>query len=154
VTFSHRRDLPREVSDDYRVLYEAVFEPTSLDQMRAEIWLSDGGTLGVGFELEARLAQRVGRRPPAPRPYQPFAWGFEPMPLQFESVLFLLGLASRGEVGLEYPRSWWSLGSNRAIVAPGHRASLRRMGFRRFRERAGSDILSFGLALLEYRPWT
>jgi hypothetical protein len=41
VSFRESFPLTRDPSDDYHVVYEAIFEPQTLDKARIEIWLTD-----------------------------------------------------------------------------------------------------------------
>jgi hypothetical protein len=43
-------------SDDYRVIYEATFEPVALDQARMEFWVTDTGHVAVGIETQSSHA--------------------------------------------------------------------------------------------------
>jgi hypothetical protein len=63
-----------EEVDDYDVIYTARFEPHSLEQAQVEIWLTDDGFIGVGFDTKERIAKRLSTRTFR----HGFAEGFEP----------------------------------------------------------------------------
>ena len=54
VSLRENLDLEANPQDDYHVIYEAVFEPASVDQMQVEIGLEADGYLAVGLERRTR----------------------------------------------------------------------------------------------------
>jgi hypothetical protein len=46
-------------TDDYRIVYEALFEPQRLDAACIHFSLTDAGYVGMGIETYGRLAQRL-----------------------------------------------------------------------------------------------
>lgn len=83
-----------EPAADYEIVYEAVFEPEALDQVRAEFWVTREGRVSVGLERWSRVAQRVGARYSARR----FVAGHEPATMTPAELQTVLSLAANGDV--------------------------------------------------------
>lgn len=47
---------------DYIIVYEAVFEPDSLEKARIQIAVADDGRIAIGSETKNRIAERLGIR--------------------------------------------------------------------------------------------
>src|SRR5258708_37108090 len=62
IDFRESSDPKFDPNDDYRVIYEASFEPTTLDKARIEFWVTDSGHVAVGIETYERIVQRLGLR--------------------------------------------------------------------------------------------
>lgn len=101
---------------DYRICYEAVFEPSSLDQARVELWVSDKGYVSIGFESRERVAKRLS----VPNRKDGFAAGYEPLPIPIEGLLANLEKIANGEVALSVlVLPWFGLGRTKAVMLDG-----------------------------------
>lgn len=97
----------------YEVRYEAVFEPTSVDQARVEVWLSADGGVAVGFERVKRVAERLGMKVQDDR----FAAGHEPHRMTETGLLLLLEMVADGEIAIESTvMPFLGLTSTKAVV--------------------------------------
>ena len=81
----------------YEVKYEAVFEPTSLDQARVEVWVAADGQVAVGFEKLKRVAERMGVKVANDH----FAAGHEPHLMTEPGLLLLLDTIADGEIAID-----------------------------------------------------
>jgi hypothetical protein len=96
VAFREVIEPPEDPTDDYRVVYEATFEPASLDKARMETWLTDDGYVSVGLETRARIAKRLG----VPGKGPSYAAGHEPGALSVDELLSLLDAAAEGHLAI------------------------------------------------------
>lgn len=96
VSFEERFPLEYAPHEDYQVIYEAVFLPARLEQMQIEVWVTPGGSVGVGLDRNDRLAARLGLRSKV----LGFADGNEPTPLTSECLLEVLNLAVAGRIAI------------------------------------------------------
>ena len=107
---------PEEDPDSrYTVIYEAVFEPSTLDVCRVELWFTTDGEIALGLETRSRIASRLGVKT---RQYG-FATGHEPRQITQEGLMALLGLVANGEVAIAtttFPI--WGLYKAKAFVHP------------------------------------
>ena len=60
VAFRESSSPEDDANDDYRVIYEASFEPAALDKARIEFWITDSGHVAIGIETYERIARRLG----------------------------------------------------------------------------------------------
>jgi hypothetical protein len=106
---SFRESFPstHDPADDYKVVYEAIFEPQSLDKARVEIWLTDKGDIAFGFETRQRIAARLS----VANWRKGFAAGHEPRALSRDGVVALLSAISDGKLLLNV-RTILGLSSN------------------------------------------
>jgi hypothetical protein len=81
-------------SNDYRVVYEAVFEPTALDKARIEFWVTDSGYVAVGIETYKRIVRRLELR--AIR--HGFAVGHEPRLVTKDGLRYLFEAVVAGRI--------------------------------------------------------
>ena len=144
--------LEADPQDDYHVIYEAVFEPTSVDQMQVEIWLEADGYLAVGLERRTRVRERLGLGGSDAG----FATGHEPGGLSLQGMFGLLDLVAAGEMVLFTRAGWWGMGRVQAAVSKGERQNLADAGYvnlwwLRALERAPR---LWGVRRLEYRAWS
>ena len=133
----------------YLVVYEAVFEPRSLDQGRVEVWITNDGQVAVGFERRDRIAGRLGVR----NTRQGFAAGHEPArvePMGLKALLTLV--ASGGIVVSARVLPWIGLGSTSACANEEALESLAVAGY----EKTGwlRQTVRVGTRKLKFAPWT
>lgn len=111
-------------NDDYSVVYEAIFEPSSLDKARVEIWITKEGRVAFGFETRQRIAGRfalVNWR-------KGFAAGHEPRALSPNDVIALLRAASDGKLLLNIRTLFGVLNGIRALMSEEDRRALQDVG--------------------------
>lgn len=97
----------------YTVVYEAVFEPSTPDRCRVELWFTTDGQVGLGLEKRHRIASRLGIK----NRQEGFAAGHEPRQVTEEGLLALLALVANGEVAIavtSFPM--WGLYKAKAVV--------------------------------------
>jgi hypothetical protein len=112
-------------NDDYKVVYEAVFEPQSLEKARIEIWLTEEGRLALGFETRRRVATRLGLA----NWRNGFASGHEPGVVTPEGLLALLTVAAEGKIMLQLKTVFGVLGRISAAMTKGDRRILEAAGY-------------------------
>jgi hypothetical protein len=98
ISFRENLSPTNSPDDDYRVEYEAVFEPEDLNKARLEFWSTEDGCISVGFENYDRFKNvtqlhhwRSG-----------FIGGHEPSECSDEYVLLMLDLVSGGSFSISY----------------------------------------------------
>lgn len=116
---------PVDPRDDYLVVYEAKFEPESLDRARLELWLTDDGYIAVGLETRERIAMRLGTRTLT----KGFASGHEPGPVSQEAVLRLLDYVAAGEIAIRARVGIFGLRRTSAIASPEVGITLAEAGY-------------------------
>lgn len=89
---------PRDPNDDYRVVFEIVFQPEDCRRARIELWLTDVGYIGLGIEQRRRVARALGLKSTSPR----FAGGFEPMDVPYQAIEKFLDLVADGRFAMRY----------------------------------------------------
>lgn len=103
----------------YQVAYEARFTPYALDRACVEVWVTDDGYVGFGFEQWTRVARRIGRKGGRER----FAAGLEPVAMSEDQLLALLALSADGRIGLRLVSvPFVGIMSMRAFVPAGTKA--------------------------------
>jgi hypothetical protein len=93
---------PMSPGDDYAVVYEAVFEPSSLTKASIEIWITDEGNVGIGFERISRIRKRFKARGVGIG--SKFVAGNEPMPVEQKTLAFILEAAANGKFLIVYSK--------------------------------------------------
>lgn len=102
-----------EQYEDYHISYEVVFEPSSLDQACVELWVTDKGYVGIGFEKRGRVAGRLN----VPCRRGGFSAGYEPLSISIEALLANLESVARGKVALNVTvLPWVGLVRTKAIM--------------------------------------
>ena len=154
---SFRESFPttHDLQDDYRVIYEAIFEPQALDKARIEVWLTDKGNIAFGFETRQRIAARLS----VACWRKGFAAGHEPLTLSRDGVLALLDAISDGKLLLNVRTFFGVLDGIVAAMSEDDRQDLKSAGYNRIswiavaRERIVP--LKFGIlgARVRFRPW-
>lgn len=93
IEFKESFDPPFDSNDDYRVVYEATFEPKSLDKARLEFGVTDTGHVAVGVETYERIGRRLGLKAIS----RGFAAGHEPTAASKDGLQILFDAVSLGE---------------------------------------------------------
>lgn len=140
---------PQEDPDSrYTVVYEAVFEPSTLDRFRAEIWATTDGEIAVGLEKRNRIAKRLGVK----NWQEGFAAGHEPYQVTQEGLLALLTLVANGEIAITattFPIS--GLAKTKAVVHSNSYNILSSQGYDCHRWLKVAD--EFQPSDLRFKPW-
>lgn len=135
-------------SDDYAIVYEAVFEPDDVTRSRIEIWVADDGAVAVGFETRERVAMRLGARPGRPG----FAVGNEPVDMGLPGLLALLDCIADGELAINARSVLGVLAGVHAYVSPAVYEKLDGAGFTARWIRVGKSRSQ--ATMLTYAPWS
>jgi hypothetical protein len=141
--------------DDYRVIYQASFEPVALDKPRIEFWITDTGHVAVGIETYERISRRLGRK--AIR--RGFAAGHEPSAASKERLQELFDTVTGGKVSIGVRTIFGHATSARLHMAPSDREHIERSGYRCSNwifATPDRDVASTSYWLrtvLCYRPW-
>jgi hypothetical protein len=94
IVFRESINPPVDPYADYRVIYEAWFEPAALDRAGIQFGLTDSGYIAVGIERYERILVRTGLR--AIR--GGFAAGHEPGATSKEGLQILFDAVTQGRV--------------------------------------------------------
>jgi hypothetical protein len=94
ITFKECIEPKNDPNDDYVVAYEAIFEPSTLDQTRLELWVTTEGCVAIGIETRKRIAERIGVKCWKDR----FAAGHEPCFISESALFVILDLIADGKV--------------------------------------------------------
>lgn len=100
--------------DDYKIVYEASFEPKSLEKGRLELWLSDESGVAVGIEHSSRITRRLKVRAFG---FGGFVTGHEPGPVKIEAAKTLFEMVSRGNFAIKVASVFGLAFSAKALVA-------------------------------------
>jgi hypothetical protein len=125
ITFRESFPATQDRADDYNVVYEAIFEPQTLDKARIEIWVTDEGNVAFGFETRQRIAARFA----VANWRKGFAAGHEPRALSRDGVVALLSTISEGKLLLRIRTIFGVLGGIRAAMSEGDRQVLKSAGY-------------------------
>jgi hypothetical protein len=122
-----------------------IVEPTSLDQLRIEFWVTAVGSVAVGIENRGRFARRVGVTTSAP---STFLAGHEPAPVSHEYLSQVVALVADGAV----------VGRGRAMLGKLvsvqlHPLAGRRLALGSFYSLARTWVPIGRRIDAEYRPW-
>jgi hypothetical protein len=113
ISLKENTDPANDPHDDYKVVYEAQFNPERISQMKLELMLTDNGRIGVGLETRQRVAGRLNVR----NHRQGFAAGFEPLLLTSDELQLLLSIVSGGELVIRARViPWYGLASTRVLL--------------------------------------
>jgi hypothetical protein len=142
-------------NDDYRVIYEATFEPDNLEKARLEFWLTDTGHVAVGFETYERIIQRLELK--AIR--HGFAVGHEPRAVSKEGLQKLFDAVTLGKIFIAVRSTLRLATSARICMSESDCDAIERSGYRcsdwispLSNDDAVSPSSSFG-KILRYRAW-
>jgi hypothetical protein len=153
ITFREITEPRNDPYPDYVLVYEAVFEPSSVEMARMEVWLTDDGYVGVGLETRGRIAKRLGRSWTGPKQ---FAAGHEPITVSVAELLSLLDAAAEGHLAI-IARANRLLGvwSTKAVMDRQTYDRLKLTGHRDLRwiSPLAEHADRFGRKLVTFRPW-
>jgi hypothetical protein len=154
VTFRESFNPPFDPHDDYRVIYEASFEPLALDQARMEFWVTETGHVAVGIESYQRILARTGLAAIIGR----FAAGHEPVTATKEGSQILFDAVTKGRMFIVV----WSLLRVATLVrlymCESDCNAMASSGYRYYgisavpQQHTGGPSARFG-TILSYRPW-
>lgn len=152
VAFTEKLDVSNDPHDDYLVVYEAVFEPIALDQMRVEVWVTDDGYTAVFLENFDRIARRLGM---GNRPAGSSA-GHEPMAVSEGALMAIFDAVAAGEIAIRARPLLFGLGSRQAFASRELRESLAQYGYPHLDWLAVDPPSRFfwPTHLLQYRSWS
>lgn len=125
VSFVPVFDPPVDPLEDYVVVYEARFEPQSLDRARVELWLTNDGYIALGLERRERVAKRLGIRTSR----KGFAAGHEPVSVTQQAVLRLLDCVAAGEIAISAWVGVLGLRKTGAVASPEVCGALAEAGY-------------------------
>lgn len=155
IDFRESSDPKFDPNDDYRVIYEASFEPAVLDKARIEFWVTDSGHVAVGIETYERIVQRLGLR--AIR--HGFAVGHEPRTVTRDGLQMLFDAVTLGKIVIVVRTALRLATSARIYMAASDRDLISRSGYQCSDwilpisdDHARSLSSSFG-KVVGYRPW-
>jgi hypothetical protein len=139
--------------DDYRVIYEAVFEPNVLDKARIEFWVTDTGHVAVGIERYERLQKRTGLITLR----HGFALGHEPKIMNKATLQILFDAVSFGKISISVKSFLKIITSVKLFMWNSHYESLVKTGHQSkwISPTTGEadDGATQSNGLLAYRPW-
>lgn len=136
----------------YTVVYEAAFEPDTLDMARVEIWITIDGDVAVGFETSERIARQLHVR----NLKTGFAAGHEPHAMTEQGLVALLNVVAAGEIAVQTTvLPFVGLLETRALIAPGRLIELKDRGYlaTRWLRSVEPSKMAARRSILRYRPW-
>jgi hypothetical protein len=113
IDFKENLNPSFETADDYRVIYEVIYEPKSLDKARLELWLSEEGGVAVGVEHTSRVFRRLADRNVG---RCGFIAGHEPGTVKIEAIKSVLDMVARGKLSIEVTSIFGFAFSAKALV--------------------------------------
>jgi hypothetical protein len=152
VKFREETEPKNDPHDNYFVVYEACFEPSSPNQMRVEILVTTDGHVSVGIETRNRLANRLGVK----NLREGFVVGHEPTAMTEKSLLAILDLICDGQLSISvniWP--WLGLGGTRPELLPQFQELLKSTGYDpNYLRGAGGGLTPFCKKhYVRYQPW-
>ena len=155
IAFSESSNSEFDPNDDYRVIYEASFEPTALDKARIEFGVTDSGHVAVGIETYERIVQRLGLR--AIR--HGFAVGHEPRTVTKDGLQTLFDAVTLGKIWIVVRSALRLATSAKIYMVASDYDAIVRSGYQCSDwispisdDHAGSPFTSLG-KVIHYRPW-
>lgn len=138
----------KDPNSSYDVSYEAKFESTVLDKARLEIWVTEKGEIGFGFETYRRLGQRINKLNNNSR----FIMGIEPHFLSRNCLKKILELISSGRVAVTY-RALPFIGiiSAKAVIEDQDLNELKQNGLSEVNNLSSGDITRQDS--IKFKPW-
>ena len=152
ITFRETSTPIHDPNAEYEVVYEAIFEPNALDQLRLEIWATAQGDLAIGLETRERVARRLRGKYQSKR----FVAGHEPVSIPESGLLKLLDVVATGRLSISAVSiPFLGLVSTRAIAPDDVIRELSDSGYTHAgwvhrQDRFGRWI---GAQVLPYRAW-
>lgn len=138
----------KDPNASYVATYEAKFEPSALNKARLEIWVTEKGEIGFGFESYSRLGRRINMIKNSDR----FIMGIEPQFLSLKSLKKILELVAGGRIAVNY-RTLPLIGliSAKAIVESEDMKDLKQNGLPAVNNLSAGDTAS--LNSVKFKPW-
>jgi len=158
IVFRESVDPANDPDDSYVVVYEAVFEPTTLDQARVELSVTTDGCVAIGLETRERIAARLGVK----NRRSGFAAGHEPYPLSEQGLFAILDVIAKGKIAIPTKVLPWiglgpfGVGLFKALVMPESLETLVANGYGPVTWLQAAKQLEFSGGdhrLLHFRPW-
>jgi hypothetical protein len=154
IVFKESFDPIADPQDDYRVIYEAAFEPADLDKARIEFWLTDTGHTAVGVETYARITQRLQLR--AIR--HGFAAGHEPRTATVDSLRTLFDILTLGKFFIVVRSLLRVVSSVQLYMTESDRDTISRLGYpsnwiSSIPSNDPGRLAPWRGEVLTYRPW-
>ncbi len=125
IEFKEFFDPPFDTNDDYRVVYEASFEPNTLEKARLEFWVTDTGHVAVGVETYERISRRLGLKSIC----SGFAAGQEPTTASKEGLQILFDAVRMGRILISAKTIFWLVSSARLLMEEKERATMAYSGY-------------------------
>lgn len=151
MSFKEENNPQNDQHDDYVVVYEATFEPSRLDQARAELWLTTDGRVAIGIETRKRVSERLAvnnRR-------DGFAAGHEPHSMSETALLTILEVIANGEIAISATVvPLLGLTSTAALVMPHSVERLRSGGYHSLEWLKVEKRGQLSSQALRYHAWT
>jgi hypothetical protein len=153
VSFRESLNPVPDRGDDYRVIYEAVFEPNVLDKARIEFWITDTGHVAIGIEKYERIRKRTGLITFR----HGFALGHEPKIMNKEALQILFDAVSLGKISISVKSLLKIITSVKLFMWNSHYESLVKTGYQQKWispiTHEADNPLAQSNGLLIYRPW-
>ena len=155
IDFRESFDPTFDQNDDYRVIYEASFEPDTIEKARMEFWVTDAGHVAVGIETYERIVRRLGLK--AIR--HGFAVGHEPRIVSKEGLQVLFDVVTRGRIFIVVRSALRLATSARICMAESDCDAMARSGYNCsdwISSISNDDIASLSSTfgrVASYRPW-
>jgi hypothetical protein len=158
IDFKEIFDPPLDPHSDYRLIYEASFEPNMLDKAYINLAITDAGYLAIGMETYARIAKRSQLK--AWR--AGFAVGHEPATASRDGLQTLFDVVTAGKFRLSIGSLFRIMTSITMNVYASDIESMKQLGYSPrhgmwklspIPEQPPQGSVKFSGRLLEYRPW-
>jgi hypothetical protein len=153
INFKETSDPTLHPNDDYRVIYEASFEPNALDKARIEFWVTDTGHVAIGIETYERITKRT--RLMAFR--GGFALGHEPRSVSEKALQILFDAVSHGRVTISVYSFLRTITSIELFLKSSDYQMLTEAGYQpKWISLMGNKVnssLIYSDTMLMYRPW-
>jgi hypothetical protein len=98
VTFKENLTPTPDPDARYQVIYEAIFEPLSLEKAYFEVWVTTDFKIAIGFERHSRISKRLRFS----NQKDQFIAGNEPESITEETLLEIMNLIANGEIAISY----------------------------------------------------
>ena len=153
INFKETSDPTFHPNDDYRVIYEASFEPSVLDKARIEFWVTDTGLVAIGIETYERIIKRTGLI--AFR--GGFALGHEPRSVSEKALQILFDVLSQGRLTISVYSFLRTITSTELFLKASDCQVLTEGGYKpkwisSMANKANSSLI-YSDTMLMYRPW-
>lgn len=142
-------------NDDYQVIYEAIFQPATLDRARIEFWVTDSGHVAVGIETYERIVERLGLR--AIR--HGFAAGHEPRDVTRDGLRRVFDTVTQGKMFIVVKSALSLATSAKIYMSTADCDAIERSGYRcsdwisAMPTHDAASLFSSLENVLDYQPW-